>query len=147
MHSNRHKISRGSTKIHVLLVDKHCCIKHFFPSSDDDAAWTARTDYKIGPETSEILTSSARLDQGRAQLRRLDAGFPPRRPDLDPTSGHVGFVADKVALGQGFSEYFDFPCQFSFHRLLHTHLSSGAGAIGQLVADVPSGLRLNHTGP
>jgi hypothetical protein len=25
----------------------------------------------------------------------------------------VGFVVDKVALGQVFSEYFGFPCQFS----------------------------------
>jgi hypothetical protein len=50
---------------------------------------------------------------------------------------------DKVALGQVFSEYFGFPYQFSFHRLLHTHhLSSGVGTIGQLVADVPSGLSL-----
>jgi hypothetical protein len=75
--------------------------------------------------------------------RRLVAGFPPRRPGFEPRSGHVGFVVDKVALGQVFSEYFDFPCQCSFHRLLHTHhLSSGAGTIGQLVADVPSGLSL-----
>jgi hypothetical protein len=52
----------------------------------------------------------------------------------------VRFVVDKVAMGQVFSEYFGFPCQFSFHGLLHTHhLSSGAGTIGQLVADVPSG--------
>jgi hypothetical protein len=50
---------------------------------------------------------------------------------------------DKVALGEVFSEYFGFTCQFSFHRLLHTHLlSSGAGTIDQLVADVPSGLSL-----
>jgi hypothetical protein len=49
----------------------------------------------------------------------------------------------KVALRQVFSEYFGFSCQFSFHRLLHTHhLSSGAGTIGQLVADAPSGLSL-----
>jgi hypothetical protein len=48
-----------------------------------------------------------------------------------------------VALGQVFSEYFGFLCQFPFHRLLHTHhLSSGAGTIGQLVADVLSGLSL-----
>jgi hypothetical protein len=48
-----------------------------------------------------------------------------------------------VALGQVFFEYLGFPCQFSFHQLLHTHhLSSGAGTIGQLVADVPSGLSL-----
>jgi hypothetical protein len=40
---------------------------------------------------------------------------------------------DKVALGQVFSEYFGFPCQSSFHKLLHNHphLSSGAGTIGQ----------------
>jgi hypothetical protein len=68
--------------------------------------------------------------------------FPPRRPGF-AYGQHVGFVVDKAALGQVFSEYFGFPCQFSFHRLLHTHhLSSEAGTIGQLVADVPSGLSL-----
>jgi hypothetical protein len=55
----------------------------------------------------------------------------------------VGFVVEKVALEQVFSEYFGFSCQFSFHRLLHIHhLSSGAGTIGQLMADVPSGFNL-----
>jgi hypothetical protein len=56
----------------------------------------------------------------------------------------VGFVVGKVALGRVFSEYFGFPFQFSFHRLLHIHhhLSSGAGKIDQLVAAVPSGLSL-----
>jgi hypothetical protein len=46
-----------------------------------------------------------------------------------------------VALGQVFYEYFGFPYEFSFHRLLHTHhhLPSGAGTIGKIVADVPSG--------
>jgi hypothetical protein len=58
----------------------------------------------------------------------------------------VGFVVDKVAPGQVFSEYFGFPLQFSFHRLIHTHhLSSEAGTIDQLIADVPSGL--SHTPP
>jgi hypothetical protein len=67
------------------------------------------------------------------QLKRLVAGFPPRRPGFDPRSGHVGFVVDKVTLGQVFSD-FGFPCQYSFHQLLHNHhhLSSGAGTIGQL---------------
>jgi hypothetical protein len=36
-------------------------------------------------------------------------------PGFEPKSGHVGFVVDKVALGQVFSEYFSFPCQSSFH--------------------------------
>jgi hypothetical protein len=55
----------------------------------------------------------------------------------------MGFVVDKVALGQAFSENFGFPYQFSFYRLLHIHhLSFGAGTIGKLVTDVPSGLSL-----
>jgi hypothetical protein len=33
-------------------------------------------------------------------------------PLSTPMSGHVGFVVDKVSLGQAFSEHFCFPCQF-----------------------------------
>jgi hypothetical protein len=60
-------------------------------------------------------------------------GLRPQWPGFEFESGHVGFVVDKVALGQVFSEYFSFPCQSSFHQLLHSHhpLSSGAGTIGQ----------------
>jgi hypothetical protein len=36
----------------------------------------------------------------------------------------VGFVVDKVALGQAYSEYFGFPCQ-SFHRFPHHHNNPG----------------------
>jgi hypothetical protein len=40
--------------------------------------------------------------------------------------------------GQVFSEYFVFPCQFSFHRLPHTHydLPSRAGTMRQIVDSV-----------
>jgi hypothetical protein len=52
---------------------------------------------------------------------------------FEPGSAHMEFMMDKVTLGQVFSEYYGFPCQFSFHQLLHNHqyLSSGAGTIGQ----------------
>jgi hypothetical protein len=45
----------------------------------------------------------------------------------------MGFVVDKVALGQVFCEYFGFPSQSSFHQFLHNHhhLSSGVDTIGQ----------------
>jgi hypothetical protein len=33
----------------------------------------------------------------------------------------VGFEVDEVALGQVCSEYFGFPCQSSFHQILHLH--------------------------
>jgi hypothetical protein len=37
------------------------------------------------------------------------AGFQYVRPGFDPSSGHVGFVVDKVALGQVSSQCFGFP--------------------------------------
>jgi hypothetical protein len=45
----------------------------------------------------------------------------------------MGFVVQKVALGQVFSEYLDYPCQSLFHQFLlnHHHQSSGAGKIDQ----------------
>jgi hypothetical protein len=50
-------------------------------------------------------------------LRRLVAGLSPRRSGVDPGSVYVGFVVDKVALGQVFfPEYFGFPLSVSFHR-------------------------------
>jgi hypothetical protein len=63
----------------------------------------------------------------------LIVGFPSRRTWFERGSIHVGFLVDKVALGQVFSEYFGFAYQFSFHQLLHYHhhLSSGAGTVGQ----------------
>jgi hypothetical protein len=33
----------------------------------------------------------------------------------------VGFVVDKLALGQVSSEYFGFSCQSSFHQILQHH--------------------------
>jgi hypothetical protein len=53
----------------------------------------------------------------------------------------VGFVVDKATLVQVFPAYLGFSCK-SFHQLLYTHYhpSSGAGEIGQIVADIHSGL-------
>jgi hypothetical protein len=60
---------------------------------------------------------------GRAVAQRLDAGFPPRRPGF-AYGQHVGFVVDKAALGQVFSDYFGFRYH-SFHRFLHYHNHPG----------------------
>jgi hypothetical protein len=51
----------------------------------------------------------------------------------------MGFMVNKVALEPVFSEYFGFPCQFAFYRLLHIHhLSSGAGTIGHSTKETQS---------
>jgi hypothetical protein len=39
---------------------------------------------------------------------------------LPTVAAWVGFVVDKVVLGQVFSKYFGFPCQSSFHQLLQS---------------------------
>jgi hypothetical protein len=49
-------------------------------------------------------------------LRQLVARLLRRTPVFDPGSVHVGFVVDKVALGQGFPEYFGLPQSVLFHR-------------------------------
>jgi hypothetical protein len=84
-------------------------------------------------KVSSVNKCSCYRDWWEAALKRLVAGFSPRRPGFKPGSSHVGLVVDKVALGQGFSEYFGFPCQSSFHQFLQNrpHLPSGAGTIGQ----------------
>jgi hypothetical protein len=46
-------------------------------------------------------------------LKRLVAGLLPRRLGFDPMSVCVGFVVDKVALGQAFPQVLRFPCQFN----------------------------------
>jgi hypothetical protein len=63
-----------------------------------------------------LCTSSA-----YQKKRKYTYRFPSRRPGFKPGSGQLGFVVDKMALGQVFSEYFGFPCQPSFHQLLHNH--------------------------
>jgi hypothetical protein len=95
----------------------------------------------LNTETNRL---SLRWEMAVPSLRRLVDGFPQRGPWFETTSGHVGFVVDEVALGQDFSKYFGFPCQFSFHRLLHIHhhLSSGARTVGQIVDNLPNGLSL-----
>jgi hypothetical protein len=37
----------------------------------------------------------------------------------------VGFVVEKLALGQVLFEYFGFPCQYAFHQILHPHYPLG----------------------
>jgi hypothetical protein len=73
--------------------------------------------------THGIAVSSLWFNIGRAVAQRLDAGFPPLRPGF-VYGQHVGFVVDKAALGQVFSEYFGLPCQL-FHRFLHCHNHPG----------------------
>jgi hypothetical protein len=56
----------------------------------------------MGEQCIKMPNSTEPLDHGfslgRAVAQRLDAGFPPRRPEF-AYGQHVGFVVDKAALG------------------------------------------------
>jgi hypothetical protein len=78
-------------------------------------------------------------------LRRLAAGLPPRRPGFDPGPVHVGFVVDKVALGQVFSPSTSvFPCQF--HSAGAPLLGKGQKIIIIIIVIFITGLHNKHQG-
>jgi hypothetical protein len=64
-----------------------------------------------------LLTEAIGRAIAQAARRRL--------PGFELESVQVGFVVDKVALGQVFSEYFGFPCPSSLHQILHHHNHPG----------------------
>jgi hypothetical protein len=62
----------------------------------------------------------------RAIAQTVIRWFPTAPAHVRARSGRVGFVVEKVALlGQGFSEYFGFSCQSSFHQILHHYTNPG----------------------
>jgi hypothetical protein len=56
---------------------------------------------------------------GRAIAEAVSRWLPTAAVRVRARVWQVGFVVDKVALEQVFSEYFGFPCQSSFDQILH----------------------------
>jgi hypothetical protein len=63
--------------------------------------------------------------QGRAITQAVSRWLTTSAAQVRARVWQVGFVVDKVALGQVLSEYFGFPCQCSFHKILHHHNHPG----------------------
>jgi hypothetical protein len=63
---------------------------------------------------------------GRAMAQAVSRRPLTASPGFTPGTIHVGFVVDKVALGQFFLRLLRvFPCQYHSTVVLHTHTSSG----------------------
>jgi hypothetical protein len=62
---------------------------------------------------------------GHAIAQAVSRWLPTAAARVRARSGHVGFVVDKVTLGQVFSEYFSFPCQSLFHQIINPHNHQG----------------------
>jgi hypothetical protein len=58
---------------------------------------------------------------GRSIAQAVSRWLPTAAARVRAQVWQMGFVVDKVALGQVFSEYFGFLCQSSFHQILHHH--------------------------
>jgi hypothetical protein len=86
---------------------------------------------------------------GRAIAQAVSRRLPTAAARVRAQVRSCGICGGQSSTRVGFLQVFRFPCQASFHRLLHTHhhLSSGASKIGQLVGDVPSGLSLTPLHP
>jgi hypothetical protein len=76
---------------------------------------------------------------GRATTEAVSRWLPTAAARVRATVWQVGFVVDKVASGQVFSEYFGFPCQNrSIRQLLHHHNHPGQVAEALRRPDHPS---------
>jgi hypothetical protein len=71
---------------------------------------------------SSQLHSPARISRANAIAEAVSRWLATAAARVRTGVWQVGFVVDKVASGQVFSEYFGFPCQNrSFHQLHHSH--------------------------
>jgi hypothetical protein len=66
----------------------------------------------------------------------LAAELSSRRPGFAPGLVHVGFIVDKLALGQVSVRVLRFPCQYHSIMALYIYTSPGGWTIGPLVATV-----------
>jgi hypothetical protein len=79
------------------------------------------------------------MTHGRAVAEAVSRWLPTAAVPVRARVWQVGYMVDKVASGQVFSEYFGFPCQYrSFHQLLHHHDHPGQLAESLRRADHPS---------
>jgi hypothetical protein len=78
---------------------------HWSPQSEGKKKMRHRYNWKKGRDIAQAVSRWLPTTAARVRARVWQ----------------MGFVVDKVALGQVFSEYFGYPCESSFHQILHHH--------------------------
>jgi acyl-CoA thioesterase len=76
-------------------------------------------------ENHKKILSQYMVTGGHVMAQVFVAGLSPWRPGFVPRSIHVGFVVDKVALGQVFLRVLRFSCQYIIPPSLSKLISSG----------------------
>jgi hypothetical protein len=110
------------------LVTAHCMYMFFIFSVSGSAVMPLKV-LIFKPWYCCMWTVHKNWTSGGKSRLKLNKAL--RRPGIKLGSSHVGFVVDKVELGQVISPStsVSLACQSSFHQFLHNHhhLSSGAG--------------------
>jgi hypothetical protein len=76
----------------------------------------------------QTVVNKKKMDRTVPWLRRLFAGLSQQSPVFGPGILLVGFVVDRMAVGQVFSEFFGLPCQYhstvSLHSIHHLGMNN-----------------------
>jgi hypothetical protein len=96
-----------------LNTNSICNVLHYVKQKQSGISFW-RTCYRA--DVSSSLAECQLRRMAVSWLRRLITGLSPWRSGYTPGSVHVGFVVDRVSLGQVFSEFFCFSVSVSLHR-------------------------------
>jgi hypothetical protein len=80
--------------------------------------WKLR-EYFVGFQRRPVTFSKYVSTESRGVAQAVRRWLPTAAANVRVRAELVGFLVDKAALGQVFSECFGFPCQSSFHQLHH----------------------------
>jgi hypothetical protein len=84
-------------------------------------------------QSREHVNKDMNLALRPCRAQNVSCLFPTTAARIRSQVGLCGICLGQCGTVTCISECFSFPCQFSFHRLLHTHhLSTGAGTVGQM---------------
>jgi hypothetical protein len=72
-----------------------------------------------------LHVSATMVIVSRAIAQAISRWLPSEEAWVRVRADHVGFVVDKAAMGQVFSEYFGSPAKSSFHQFIHHHNHPG----------------------
>jgi hypothetical protein len=136
-------VKEESTKWEQKFCHMHSFAVMIYYLTVPDICTHTRSDQKV---------SGLRLWRAVPWPRRLVAGLSPRRPSFDPGPVHVGFVVDKVALGQVFPRvlhYTEKRKKLIFITGLHnkplSYRASVASAAGPFIPPPQKGCETNNT--
>jgi hypothetical protein len=105
------------------MIEQSAIRSDGYPCDTGTSVWTldAETTMKNKSHNTcvDVLVEIQRYGRAVPWLRSLVTGLSPRRPRFAPGSIHVGFVVDKVALGQVFLQVLQFsPVSLSLFKLI-----------------------------